>query len=98
MHGIFITVPFLIGTKELVSECEVAKAQLDDNDTYPQVGRESLIMYEVITFLYFHLTQQLGYLERKWHHHEQNNFVMKECILLMLLCWVIVPGTKFSFG
>ena len=28
---------------------------------------------------YFFL--QLGNLEKKWQHHEQNNFVMKECIL-----------------
>ena len=27
---------------------------------------------------------QLGNLERKWQHHEQNNFVMKECILYIL--------------
>ena len=27
---------------------------------------------------------QLGNLERKWQHHEQNNFVMKECILYII--------------
>ena len=31
------------------------------------------------------LTLQLGNLERKWQHHEQNNFAMKECILIALL-------------
>ena len=29
---------------------------------------------------------QLGNLERKWQHHEQNNFVMKECILIFAIC------------
>ena len=28
---------------------------------------------------------QLGNLERKWQHHEQNNFAMKECILIAQL-------------
>lgn len=28
---------------------------------------------------------QLTNLERKWQHHEQNNFVMKECILVFWL-------------
>ncbi|EDO34892.1 predicted protein [Nematostella vectensis] len=28
---------------------------------------------------------QLGNLERKWQHHEQNNFVMKDCILVTLI-------------
>jgi hypothetical protein len=31
-------------------------------------------------FFYF----QLSHLERKWQQHEQNNFVMKDCILLSL--------------
>lgn len=31
---------------------------------------------------------QLGNLERKWQHHEQNNFVMKECILLQLFLFL----------
>jgi len=30
----------------------------------------------VIDFIF-----QLGNLEKKWQHHEQNNFVLKECIL-----------------
>ena len=30
---------------------------------------------------------QLGNLERKWQHHEQNNFVMKECILWHWRVW-----------
>ena len=30
---------------------------------------------------------QLGNLERKWQHHEQNNFVMNECILsVKIMC------------
>ena len=28
---------------------------------------------------------QLSNLEKKWQHHEQNNFSMKECILLWLV-------------
>ena len=39
----------------------------------------SLYMYNVM-ILYL----QLGNLERKWQHHEQNNFVMKECILCII--------------
>ena len=35
----------------------------------------------------FSLSRQLTNLERKWQHHEQNNFVMKECILLYY-CYV----------
>ena len=32
---------------------------------------------------------QLGNLEHKWQHHEQNNYVMKECILLQAYCsWI----------
>ena len=31
--------------------------------------------------MYFFL--KLANLERKWQHHEQNNFVMKECILFL---------------
>ena len=36
-------------------------------------------------FFLFFMSLQLGNLERKWQHHEQNNFVMKECILCSLL-------------
>ena len=32
---------------------------------------------------------QLGNLERKWQHNEQNNFVMKECILSSLSLTVV---------
>ncbi|XP_064385371.1 intraflagellar transport protein 74 homolog [Halichondria panicea] len=45
-------------TKQLASEYERAKTQLEENDTYIQLGN----------------------LEKKWQHHEQNNFVMKEFI------------------
>lgn len=34
-----------------------------------------------IFLLNFPFLPQLRNLERKWQHHEQNNFVMKECIL-----------------
>ena len=39
---------------------------------------------------YITVSFQLGNLQKKWQHHEQNNFVMKECIRfskLMLYLW-----------
>lgn len=45
-------------TDGLTTEYEEAKATLESNDTYIQLGN----------------------LERKWQHHEQNNFAMKEYI------------------
>ena len=39
----------------------------------------------MVLFKYIYFTFQLGNLERKWQHHEQNNFVMKECILFCVI-------------
>jgi len=44
--------------QQLAAQYEALKAQLNENETYTQLGN----------------------LERKWQHHEQNNFVMKEFI------------------
>ncbi|XP_071952265.1 intraflagellar transport protein 74 homolog [Antedon mediterranea] len=44
--------------QELSSQYEALKAQLNENETFTQLGN----------------------MERKWQHHEQNNFVMKEFI------------------
>ncbi|CAI8024864.1 Intraflagellar transport protein 74 homolog [Geodia barretti] len=44
----------------LETEYKRAKATLESNDTYIQLGN----------------------LERKWQHHEQNNFAMKEYIAM----------------
>ncbi|CAH1779959.1 unnamed protein product [Owenia fusiformis] len=44
--------------QQLTSQYEALKSQLQENETYAQLGN----------------------LEKKWQHHEQNNFVMKEFI------------------
>ncbi|XP_022087754.1 intraflagellar transport protein 74 homolog [Acanthaster planci] len=49
---------FKQAVQELSAHYEATKTQLNENETYAQLGN----------------------LERKWQHHEQNNFVMKEFI------------------
>ncbi|XP_038048644.1 intraflagellar transport protein 74 homolog [Patiria miniata] len=49
---------FKKAVQELSAHYEATKTQLNENETYAQLGN----------------------LERKWQHHEQNNFVMKEFI------------------
>lgn len=54
-------------------------------DSFRQLLKELNQNYEALkTKLQENETHaQLANLERKWQHLEQNNFVMKECILLM---------------
>lgn len=41
---------------------------------------------------------QLGNLEKKWQHHEQNNFVMKECILYFLKTSMMIVHVSCSYS
>jgi hypothetical protein len=69
-------------TQQLTQQFEALKAQLNENETYAQV-QNKLMCWDYVSLSatpYF----QLGNLERKWQHHEQNNFVMKECILSLV--------------
>ena len=51
------------------------------NSTYfLKCVRYCCVNYTLKSYLFVFF--QLGNLERKWQHHELNNFVMKECILL----------------
>ena len=46
---VLVYVPqFAIGTKELESEYEAAKAQLEENDTYTQVHIQSIIVAVIV--------------------------------------------------
>lgn len=51
----------------------------------------SYFFLTLILFLY----RQLTNLERKWQHLEQNNFVMKECILLKTCLYLLFPSFTF---
>jgi len=46
-------------------------------------------------YIFVFLYSQLGNLERKWQHHEQNNFVMRDCILYTLH-FITSPGPAFT--
>lgn len=58
-------------------------------------GTRPVLSLMVCLFLLF-FCNQLGNMERKWQHHEQNNFVMKECILFMFIFPGMVGGESVN--
>ena len=88
LFNCFVFLLFCSDVQRLSSLYDATKSKLMENETHSQVPQ--LLYITFVTYLNLNLQwslfsvlpSQLGNLERKWQHHEQNNFVMKECILL----------------
>ncbi|XP_064626077.1 intraflagellar transport protein 74 homolog isoform X2 [Lineus longissimus] len=88
----------------LKKEAEMKKKKLSEDkiilqkrrDTFKKQMQQLTTQYEALKA---QLSEnetytQLGNLERKWHHHEQNNFVMKEFIATKTMECDYRPSTK----